>query len=178
MKIWTIWVVIVGVCIAATVALAGVLAVAVVRFGESLDAGLRLERRHLEPIPIPPEACPALEPVRVEAAQARAVWTDQLGAQPKPWPEFSAALGARLDRLAFAVQAAIPAVPPPVAAQFEVVVREVASGRQALATATDVSGYVAGTSRALFDGVGALGNASDLVGTACGPQLYAGSALG
>jgi hypothetical protein len=157
-------------------ALAGCGAVAVIaeRLGDSLDdlQFFGAERRHLDPVPVPDDACPALGLVRTTAAQAGEGWLEQLGADNQHWRQFAEELGPKLQLFDAALVAAIATSPPPVALRLEEVLNQVRVGQQQLAASTDLMQYLAATEFAVLDGEAALADASDLVGGACGERIY------
>ncbi len=66
---------------------------------------------------------------------------------------------------------ALPHVPAPVATELKTVRAKVAEGRKQVAAARSASEYTPASADEAADGYVALGNASDLVGDACGFDL-------
>jgi hypothetical protein len=164
-----------GLGIAAAVTLAGLFAiVSIVRFGSSLDGLNHLgdTEPELQPIPVSPSACAPLDAVRTAAAQAGDGWMSQLSADAAAWDAFVAQLGPELQLFADALRAAIPHVPAPLGERLQRVLRHVERGQRELPTSTDLNQYLAATGAAVFMGEQALAEASQLLGTACGPPLY------
>jgi hypothetical protein len=149
-------------------------AVAAASIESDLDHMLPPPRRPLEPVPVAASACPALAAVRESARRAGDLWI----AVPANWQTFAAQLGPELDTFARALRAAIPVTPPVVASRLRTVLHEVEIGLRQLPASTDLSRYLDATHFALFEGVDALADASDLVGGACGAPIYAGLATG
>jgi hypothetical protein len=120
------------------------------------------------PIPIPPTACPYVRLTAAAAAEAAKPWHDAF-APAADWARFSKDLSAPLANLDAALTATVPNVPAPVAQDLRTVQHDVEFGRVQLFAANSVSEYMNGSK--VFEGFTALGHASALVGTACGPQL-------
>jgi hypothetical protein len=122
----------------------------------------------VEPIPIPPTACPYVQLTSAAAAAAAAPWHDAF--QPAPdWNRFAKELAAPLANLDAALGATVPHVPEAVALDLRAVQRDVEVGRVQLSAATSVSDYM--TRSDVIDGFSRLGHASALVGNACGAPL-------
>jgi hypothetical protein len=122
----------------------------------------------VEPIPIPPSACPYVRLTAAAAADASKPWHDAF--EPTAdWERFSKDLTGPLANLDAALGAAVPHVPELVAQDLREVQRDVEFGRVQLFAAKSVSEYMGGSK--VFEGFTALGHASALVGTACGPTL-------
>lgn len=134
-----------------------------------LDVEFLGEPSHLKPIAVPPRACPALGQVRVAAAAAGEGWLDQR--DERQWSAFRTQLAPKLDRLVLALDGAIPVSPPPIAARFERIRREVLIGQRELPRSTDLFRYLTATDDAVLKGERSLREASDLVGNACGAAL-------
>ncbi|MDQ1474941.1 MAG: hypothetical protein QOE62_170 [Actinomycetota bacterium] len=122
----------------------------------------------VKPIPIPQTACPYVRLASAAAADAAAPWHDAFAPSPD-WNRFSKQLSAPLANLDAALAAAVPHVPDPVARDLRTVLRDVQFGRVQLLASTSVNDYMV-TSKVL-EGFTALGHASALIGTACGPTL-------
>jgi hypothetical protein len=102
------------------------LAMTVSHLGGDIDIGLSGDRKHLHAIAVPSSACPSLARVRVTALAAGDGWWRQLGSNEPPWRAFAHQLGPKLDQFAAALYAAVPNVPPPIAARLGKVLGEVA----------------------------------------------------
>jgi hypothetical protein len=122
----------------------------------------------VKPIPIPQTACPYVRLASAAAADAAAPWHDAFTPSPD-WARFSKQLSTPLANLDAALTAAVPHVPRPVAQDLRTVLRDVQFGRVQLLAATSVSEYLTGSK--VLEGFTALGHASALIGTACGPTL-------
>ncbi len=122
----------------------------------------------VEPIPIPPTACPYVRLTSAAAAAAAQPWHGAFGPAPD-WNRFAKELAAPLANLDAALGATVPHVPAAVALDLRNVRRDVELGRVQLFASTSVSDYM--TRSDVVDGFGALGHASALVADACGPTL-------
>jgi hypothetical protein len=130
---------------------------------------------HRAPIPIPHRSCASLRAVQLTAADAGQSWgTVLLSNDAAGWQTFASQLGPRLARFDVALRAAIPNVPAPVAAELRDVIQQVDIGRRQLPHAKSSAAYTSLTNNAVFIGYEALGEASDLVGNACGFTLAPG----
>jgi hypothetical protein len=123
---------------------------------------------NVQPIPIPQTACPYVRLASAAAADAAAPWHDAFKPSPD-WERFSTQLSGPLANLDAALGAAVPHVPEPVARDLRTVLADVKVGRVQLLAATSVSDYMARSD--VLGGFAALGHASALIGTACGPTL-------
>jgi hypothetical protein len=122
----------------------------------------------VKPIPIPPSACPYVRLTAAAAADAAKPW--HVAFEPTAdWARFSKDLTAPLANLDAALGASVPHVPELVAQDLREVQRDVEYGRVQLFSAKSVSEYM-GRSM-VVEGFTALGHASALIGTACGPTL-------
>lgn len=122
----------------------------------------------VEPIAIPPPACPYVRLASAAAATAAKPWHGAFGPAPD-WNRFAKDLAEPLANLDATLGATVPHVPDAVARDLRTVQRDVELGRVQLFTATSVSEYIA-RSNAL-EGFSALAHASALIGDACGPAL-------
>ncbi len=131
--------------------------------------GFEFGRKPLDPIPVPPEACPYLDPVRVVVADLTNWWNEHLFPRPEQ-------LVPKLDALDVVLKNAQPHVPTRIAKEFDVILLETRVGRDELARTPNV--LVPDVNERYMDafwaGVRALENASDLIGDACGDTLYTG----
>lgn len=176
-------------CIAALVGLAvvfGGLAALFVKAGNALEhvgSGFNLSFASNEehPIPIPKAACPYLRTVHDTADASGRLYVEALNAR-KPnrgsdsgarqsWSSFRSASRLTLAGFDDALSKAVPHVPPRVAARLDVVLTNVRSGERELGTATSYAEYTNATSGDVLAGLGALDDASGLVGNACGFTL-------
>jgi len=121
------------------------------------------------PIPVPRSACRYLRRVHDTADRSGQLWV-------------SAAFGSLADRkrnlvtfrlleFDFALQRAMPHVPVAVRRQLHETLVQVRAGERELRRAKSVSAYGIATFDAVDAGNRSLGNASDLVGHACGFRL-------
>ncbi len=122
-------------------------------------------REKLDPIPVPPQACPYLDPVRVVVADLTNLWNEHLFPPREQ-------LVPKLDALDVVLKNAQPHVPTRIAKEFDVVLLETRVGRDEL-TRDPNAIYM----DSLAKGVNALANASDLIGDACGYTLYTGTSF-
>jgi hypothetical protein len=134
---------------------------------DGLDIGIK-------PIPVPATACPSLRLVHDDAARATAVWNPVWSGTETPSQarEFWVEMGPILERLDQSLHRALPRVPAPIAAQFRVSIRDVEVGQAALLYFRDPHRYMSATFSQLFEGSDALWQASQLVGNACGFDLW------
>jgi hypothetical protein len=150
-----------------------VIVVGIVAFVSSLG-DITIGRKHLEPIPIAASSCPYLRQVHDAAEPAGTAYLRAFTSRrtdPGAWPIEAAQHAQQLAVLELTLSAAIPHVPPRVATELERVKLNVAAGRKEVAAARSASEYLSRSSGQVFDGVDALGNASDLVGNACGFEV-------
>jgi hypothetical protein len=127
-----------------------------------------------EPIPIPGRSCPYLREVHDTAAASGQLYLSANAVptrSPEPWQLRRAQLRQSLARFDGALRRAIPRVPPRVATQLSGVLRDVRNGEQNLTKAATFHDYNAQTFDSVILGYLALGNASGLVGNACGFTL-------
>jgi hypothetical protein len=134
---------------------------------------LQFGRPPLAPIKVPRAACPCLNPVHVLAVALDRQWAAAFGGGDR-WPTFKKELAAELPALELDVARAEPHVPGQIAARFEALEGDLRLGVAELPSAKSVSDVLAppgSRTPPLADGVGALVDASDLVGNACGYPL-------
>jgi hypothetical protein len=131
-------------------------------------------RERLEPIPIAASACPYLREVHDKAESASRAYMGALSAQTgsRRWPTEAAEHAQDLAAFELTLRAAIPHVPARVATELRQVRAKVAAGRKDVAAAHSASEYVGLSWGHAADGATALQNASDLVGQACGFELW------
>jgi hypothetical protein len=127
--------------------------------------------KHFTPIPVAAIACPYLREVHDKADAASQTLWNVLGAQTAEWRTEAAQHAQQLAAFELTLRAAIPHVPAPVATELKTVRVKVAAGRKEIAAAHSATEYVHLSSGQVIDGTVALGNASDLVGNACGFKL-------
>jgi hypothetical protein len=130
-------------------------------------------RRHLAPIPVAPSACPSLEPVRAQAAALQDLWLRGLDGSVAS-DRFRDELELRLTALQADAHAAEAHVPAPLAEKLRAMEWDIAVGRNELPHAGGPNPLLSDPQFHLFDGLNALADASDLVGSACGAPVYAG----
>jgi len=127
-----------------------------------------------QPIPIPARACPYLLSVHDTAAASGQLYLSANALptrNPEAWVLRRAELRQSLARFDAALRRAVPRVPPRVATQLMSVLREVRIGEQNVADAATFSDYNTRTFGSVVLGYLALGDASGLVGNACGLTL-------
>jgi hypothetical protein len=158
----------------------GVVVVLVVAVSIAIVASVGdIGSKHLKPIPVPASACPYLHEVHDKADVAARTYWDVLTGQtdPRGWRTKAAQHAQQLAAFELTLLAAVPHVPAAIATELKTVRVKVAAGREEVAAARSASEYVRRSSGQAFDGTVALGNASDLVGNACGftlsPSSYA-----
>jgi hypothetical protein len=136
--------------------------------------------QRLSPISISLDACPYLGAVHAVSVKLNDQWAHALDGTVT-WPMFRSELVEELPVLEGALSRAESHVPERIASRLETVVLDVHLGRAELAHATSVADVVfpgGGTRVApVFDGVTALSEASDLVGSVCGWRLAPSNAL-
>jgi hypothetical protein len=126
--------------------------------------------KHFTPIPVAATACPYLREVHDKADAAGETFRNVIDPQTE-WRTAAAQHAQQLAAFELTLRAAIPHVPTPVATELKTVHAKVAAGRKEIAAARSASEYLSLSSGQVFDGTVALGNASDLVGNACGFTL-------
>jgi hypothetical protein len=127
-----------------------------------------------EPIPIPGRSCPYLREVHDTAAASGQLYLSANALptrSPDAWLLRRAQLRQSLAQFDGALRRAIPRVPPRVAKQLLGVLQEVRTGEENLTEAATFADYNTRTFDSVFLGYLALGNASGLVGNACGFAL-------
>jgi hypothetical protein len=122
----------------------------------------------VRPIPIPPTSCPYLRLVATAAANAGAPWHDAFSGSAS-LARLERDLPAPLAALDFALGAAIPNVPAPVARDLREVRNDVQFGRVRLLAATSADEYLRESK--VIEGYGTLVHAGRLVGAACGANI-------
>ncbi len=155
--------------VGAFVFLVVVVCVAIVAALNSLG-DISIGSKHLEPIPVAPSACPYLREVHDKADAAGRAYLGVLTGQldPHGWRTEAARHAQLLAAFELTLRAAKPHVPAPVANELQTVIVKVAAGRKEVKTAQSPSDYQSLSAGQVFEGTAALGNASDLVGNACG----------
>jgi hypothetical protein len=103
------------------------------------------------------------------ALELRSVWSRYLFGPTDP---LRAELDPKLAAFVLQVCNAEPHVPEPVAERLRTVIWKVEVGRGEMRTATDPAQFALDPDGSLSQGLGALLDASDLVGTTCGEPLY------
>jgi hypothetical protein len=130
---------------------------------------VRIGPQRLSPMSISVDACPYLGAVHAASVKLNEEWARALDGTVA-WPMLEGALS-RAESY----------VPERIASRLETVVRDIRLGSAELAHATSVADVVfpGGGSRVspVVDGVTALSEASDLVGSACGYRLAPANAL-
>jgi hypothetical protein len=156
----------------AAIPVAGIIGLGIIL--SRLDFDLHLGREHLAPIPVPTQACPYLEPIRDQSNALSQLWMNGGLSGTVPFDKFRAELDLRLIALEADVRTAAPHVPAPIAERFRTIEWDVAVGRNYLPQSQNANELVFNDQFPLIPGWHALGEASDLVGTACGAALYSG----
>ncbi len=127
--------------------------------------------KHFTPIPVAATACPYLREVHDKAEAAGRAFLNVLRGQTGEWRTEAAQHAQLLAAFELTLRAVIPHVPPPVATELKTVRMKVAAGRIEVAAAPSAGEYMRLSTAQAFEGTIALGNASDLVGNACGFKL-------
>jgi hypothetical protein len=136
-------------------------------------------RKHLQAIPVSKKVCPYVRLMHVAAndfqsvnpAGNLAVFAQSMN---EKWPEQRARLAHRLDVLDSAVVAGKAHFPEPIRRRFSTVITSIRAGEVQLVRARDLSDLLSERTDNIFtNGEYAFGDASDLVGNACGFHLAA-----
>jgi hypothetical protein len=136
-------------------------------------SGIQIGRGHLSPMYVSPDACPYLDPIHDLEVKLTDQWTHALDGR-EAWPLFRAHLATELPALEVALTRAEVHVPKRIASKFETVVLDLRLGVAKLphaSSAMDLVTWPGNAQSPLVDGIGALADASDLVGNACGYRL-------
>jgi hypothetical protein len=147
-----------------------------------LDFNLGVEpRKHLKPIPVSRTVCPYVQLMHAAANAFQAVsparnLAPYLQGKPAQWPKVRADIAHRLDVLDHAVEVGrTAAFPRPIERRLAATAAGVRAGEVQLVRAHDAFDLLNRTSAVLSNGQVSFGEASDLVGNACGVQLAADS---
>ena len=145
-----------------------------------LDFNLGVEpRKHLKSIPVSRTVCPYVQLMHAAANDFQAVspardLTPFLQGRPAQWPRVRADIAHRLDVLDHAVEVGEGApFPRPIERRLAATAAGVRAGDVQLVRAHDSFDLLNRTSAILSNGQVSFGEASDLVGKACGVQLAA-----
>jgi hypothetical protein len=136
-------------------------------------------RKHLQAIPVSKKVCPYVHLMHVAANDFQSVNpVGNLGVLAESlqakWPEQRARLAHRLDVLEAAVSASKAQFPERIQRRLSTVITNIHAGEVQLVRARDLSGLLSERTDDIFtNGEYAFGDASDLVGNACGQRLAA-----
>jgi hypothetical protein len=137
------------------------------------------QRKHLKPIPVSTTVCPYVRLMHVAANEFQALspaqdLTPYFDDNPTHWPKLRADVAHRLDVLDHAVLVGEGAqFPRLIERRLATVVADIHAGEVQLVRAHDSFDLVMNSQPDLTDGQDAFGDASDLVGNACGVHLAA-----
>jgi hypothetical protein len=168
-----LWYVLAGIALS-LVALAGSCAFLISRlnFGfdiGNLDLNFNATPGVYKPIPVSTSACPYLRRVHDTADRSGQLCVATTFGSLSEHKR--GIVTVRLVEFDLALQRAMPHVPPEVQKQLHATLVQVRAGEQALKRAASLSAYGNATFAAALAGNTSLGNASDLVGHACGFRL-------
>jgi hypothetical protein len=143
-----------------------------------LGDGTVSPRAHLAAIPVSPKVCPYVRVMHKAANDFQRVnpiaGISTLESPAKtPWGPQRARIARRLRVFEFTVAASRAQFPAPIQRRFEVVLANIHKGRPLLAHSTDSFDLWMRASSTFSTGQTAYGEASDLVGNACGVHLAA-----
>ena len=136
-------------------------------------------RKHLAAIPVSPRVCPYVRVMHAAANDFERVNPfDNLALivgppAPPPWPTERARLEKRLNVLRFAVAVSRPQFPPRIRRKLGIVLESITTAWPKLQRAKDPFDAVARVENVWSTGEYAFGDASDLIGNACGVHLAA-----
>jgi hypothetical protein len=165
-----LWFVLAGVALTFA-ALMGACAYAFSRLDASLDRAFDPNQTPgiYKPIPVATSACPYLRRVHDTAARSARLWVVAAFGNSKAITRST--VNQALTAFDNAMTVALPRVPEKVREQLLLTQQQVQQGEREVVKAASVHEYGLETWHAVNEGNSALGNASDLVGNACGFRL-------
>jgi hypothetical protein len=147
----------------------------------NLNFDVQVARKRLAPIPVSPKVCPYVRVMHSAANDFQRVNPMAIFFETNPafptkaaWPAQRARLQQSLNVLEFTVVASQAHFPAPIRKRFHVVLVNIREGRSDIrAMGSEFDPFTGSTSQDLSAGQAAFGDASDLIGNACGVHLAA-----
>jgi hypothetical protein len=156
---------------------------AMLRGLDNLNFDVQVGRKHLAPIPVSPKVCPYVRVMHSAANDFQRVnpmavffQTDATLPTKSSWPAERARLQQSLNVLEFAVVVSQSQFPAPIRKRLQVVLVNIRAGRsQIRGMGSELDVFTGTANENLSAGQDAFGDASDLIGNACGVHLAADS---